>query len=133
MDSNTFAVSRPLTRGWFIATVVVWLYPIGLLVAPYIAWLIAWATLRRRPQPSGDWPGNISILLDLFQFLYAISIIAFPAAVALGIIANIWLARAYLLSFTRAAWLHLGFILMWVSSIAISRFDPWRIGIWFFD
>ncbi len=133
MDAATFAVRQRAKRGWLIATLVVWCYPIVLLLTPYFAWLLAWATLGRKPQPSLDDPKSISMVVAVINVLHVMMFIIFPAAVMIGFVANIWLAGVFNLRVKHMLLMHLGFILLWMSSIALGLLDPGNIRAWFAD
>ena len=109
---------------------LVWLYPILLVISIYGTWLAAWISLGHTPRPSLDDPKDIGIVVDVPYLISGLLMMGIPvgalAGLALPLLAShvSWLKRT---SF---------FLLMacsWGLAIAFLRWDPLLVIQWFMD
>jgi hypothetical protein len=108
-------------------------YPWGWLATVYAVWLIAYASLGRRPRPLLDYPKHLS---GVVEFLHTASVYCFlfalPALFA-GLTAAVSL-RVVKRAPWRTALAWLGAVLLsWTAAVAYIRLDPGRVVAWYID
>ena len=110
-----------------------YLYPVALVVLFYLTWLVAWAALGYQPRAYLDDPKYISWAVSVVHAItFAVLLFSpFAAVGGLGMVVAFGYHRRLHLAYTVV--MLAGLVATWAASIAISRWDPGRIGDWFFD
>jgi hypothetical protein len=114
-------------------TVVTWAYPFGLVASLYLTWFTAWAVIGHRPVAYVDDPSGLSAWVDAAYVVSGLMLIAFPVAIAAGIMATVWygaVRRRSRLAITAAVLL---LILLWIAALGVIRWDPLSVGDWYMD
>lgn len=120
----------PLTR-------FAYAYPVLMLASLYTTWFVAWAVLGHSPRPSLDDPKYISTLVDIPYVLTMLLIIAMPGAMIIGAgltplhLRSCTSSKSALVAKTGLAFLILA--ALWAATIAVCRFDPWNVSMWYMD
>lgn len=114
---------------WWLA-LIAWFYPAFLLAAIYGTWLMAWLVLGHMPRPSLDDPKYISIAVGIPYVLAGLLIVGFPAAAVAGVVLQLFVAQRSWLR--RFLWSTTS-VVIWISIIALLRWDPLLVGQWYMD
>jgi hypothetical protein len=115
-------------RRWLL--LLLWCYPMAMLGAFYVTWLAAWVTLGHMPRPSLDDPKGIGLLVDIPYWIVGLMLMGCPAAGVSGVVLQL---AASGLPWSRRFLLALLLVCLWMAVIAVLRWDPLSVVVWYFD
>jgi hypothetical protein len=110
-----------------------WSYPIILVGWFHGIWLAAWVALGRRPVPSWDDPRRISIFVDCVYWVPGVLLVAFPLAIALGVVVIARRASTSTRPLLAGLSMSALFAAMWIGAISFLRWDPLKVVAWYMD
>lgn len=116
-----------------VVAVAAWAYPLLVAAGPYVAWLVAWGALGRRPVPLLDDPTSIGVVVDIPYYASGLLLVGSPAAFFVGLAATWACATRRRVGVGGIVALGLALAVVWAGTIAMARWDPLGVIYWYWD
>ncbi|MCP4891050.1 MAG: DUF4158 domain-containing protein [Planctomycetaceae bacterium] len=135
-DGETLLPRRRSTNWFgFAVQLAFFRYPVWVLAAFCVTWLIAWVQLGHQPRPMLDDPKSIGGFSDDVYMISGMFVILMPALAPLGLVAA-FLCPVFMRRGVRGglnAGLMMLYVLLAASAILMLGADPGHVVEWWFD